>query len=59
MRVFAGQLDPKDAAHFTIAYDIDRKPGMIDGWLNPSDRVQLQIRTGPALAQTSASGVQH
>jgi hypothetical protein len=59
VRVFAAQLDPKDASHLIVAYDIDRKPGIIDGWLNPSDHVQLQIRNSPALAQTPAPAVLH
>jgi hypothetical protein len=47
-RLFFGQPDPSDASHFTIKYEMDDKPGMIDGWLQSDDTVKLQIRDGPA-----------
>lgn len=30
---YAGQFDPADASHFTIAYKRDGDPGVIDGYL--------------------------
>jgi hypothetical protein len=44
---FAGQLDPRDASHFTIGYEHDGKPGTIDGWLMNDDTVKLEVRDGP------------
>lgn len=46
LRVFAGQADPSDASHFTIAYDLDGQPGVIDGWLNADGSVKLEPRVG-------------
>lgn len=51
VHLFAGQPDPADASHFTLRYDIDGQPGTIDGWLDSFDRVRLQVRDGPALAE--------
>jgi hypothetical protein len=31
-----------------MSYDIDGQSGMIDAWLDPYDRVRLQVRDGPA-----------
>jgi hypothetical protein len=59
VRVFAGQLDPQDQSHFTITYDIDRKPGTIDVNLNAADHIQFQTRSGPATSQPLASDTQH
>ena len=46
VRVFAGQPDPNDASHFTIAYEVNGTPGVIDGWLLEDDTVQLHPRAG-------------
>lgn len=46
LRVFAGQPDPADAAHFTIAYDVDGQPGVIHGRLKDDDTVELRPTTG-------------
>lgn len=46
LRVFAGQPDPADASHFTIPYDLDGRPGILDGWLKPDGSVQLEPRAG-------------
>ena len=54
VRLFAGQPDPTDDSHFTIKYEIDDKPGTIDGWLQADDTVKLQIRDGPAATQPSS-----
>jgi hypothetical protein len=53
-RVFAGQLDPGDASHLIIRYDIDGKPGMIDGRLNDGDRLMLLPRAGKLISWTTA-----
>lgn len=62
LRVFAGQPDPDDASHFTIGFELNGVPGVIDGWLRDrvrlpssiprevwSDReaVELHVRDGP------------
>jgi hypothetical protein len=53
-RVFAGQLDPADASRLIIRYDIDGKPGVIDGRLNDGDRLMLLPRAGKLLSWISA-----
>jgi hypothetical protein len=50
MRIYAGQVDPKDDAHFTIKYEIDNVPGTIDGRLEADDTVTLKFLDGPAKA---------
>jgi hypothetical protein len=42
MRLYAGQPGPKDASHFTIAYEIDGRKGKIDGWLRDNGSVDLK-----------------
>jgi hypothetical protein len=32
LRVFAGQVDPADATHFTVKYDLDGVEGFLDGY---------------------------
>jgi hypothetical protein len=49
LRVFAGQVDPQDASHFTIEYDIGGKGGVVDGWLRgatagQAEKVELKVR---------------
>jgi hypothetical protein len=44
LRVYAGQLDPADASHFTIRCDLGGKQSTIDGWLMPDDSVKLEAR---------------
>jgi len=46
LRVYAAQPDPADASHFTMAYDLDGKPGVIDGWLKPDGSVVLKPPVG-------------
>jgi hypothetical protein len=46
MRVYAGQPDPADASHFTIAYDLDGHPGVINGWLKADGSIVLEPRIG-------------
>jgi hypothetical protein len=60
LRLFAGQADPTDSAHFTIVYTLDGQPGTIDGWLRDAgawvpksdpnwrwETVELKVRDGP------------
>jgi hypothetical protein len=51
--VYAGQPDPADATHFTIAYSIGPAGGTIDGRLGDDDAVSLAVRDGPAAKPTS------
>lgn len=46
INLYAGQIDPSDESHFTIAYTINGKPGNIDGWLGDDDTVKLERRSG-------------
>lgn len=43
-RCFAGQIDPADESHFTIAYQLNGQPAVLDGWLLDDDTVRLQRR---------------
>jgi hypothetical protein len=52
-QVFAGQADKGDRSHFTIAYDIDGRPGVIDGRLTDGDRLMLTPRVGRLLGWKS------
>jgi hypothetical protein len=44
LRLFAGQPDPVDLSHFTIAYQSSETTGIIDGWLRDDDTIKLQVR---------------
>jgi hypothetical protein len=50
LRIFAGQLDPNDASHFTFAYETrdGKGKGTIDGWLDDQCNIVMQVRDGPA-----------
>jgi hypothetical protein len=50
LRLYWGQSDPADAAHFTIRYESPAAAGTIDGRLLPNDYVQLTVVPGPATA---------
>ena len=54
-RVFAGQPDASNPSHLTFAYDIDGRPGVIDGWLKDGDRLMLEPRAGRLVRWTSGS----
>ena len=54
-RIFAGQIDPADASHLTIGYEIDGKAGVIDGRLNDGDRLMFTPRTGGLMSWTNSS----
>jgi hypothetical protein len=49
LRVMAGQADPSDPSHFTIAYQLDGRGGTIDGWMKDAG-VVLRPREGAAVA---------
>jgi hypothetical protein len=51
MRIFSGQPDPKDESHFTIGYELDGTPGVIDGWLLSDQTVVLEPRAGRITSQ--------
>lgn len=44
LRFFAGQPDPDNAAHFTIAVEAEGAAVTIDGYLTDDDRVVLRVR---------------
>ena len=44
LRWYAGQCDPSDDSHFTINFQLDGKPGVLDGWLRNDDTIRLQLR---------------
>jgi hypothetical protein len=46
LRLYAGQIDPADPSHFTIAYDLDGQTSVIDGWLKADGSVVLQPKLG-------------
>lgn len=50
IQIFAAQTDPTNADHLTIPYAVDGQRGTIDGHLDFLDRVELQVRDGPALS---------
>jgi hypothetical protein len=46
---YAGQIDPGDASHFTIRYEMGGQEGVVDGRLNDrGDAIDLKIVSGPA-----------
>jgi hypothetical protein len=47
VRMFAGQVDPDDASHFTIRYQMWGKEDVLDGRLDDSDRFTLTPRKIP------------
>jgi hypothetical protein len=48
VRFFAGQPDPADPSHATIAYEADGTQHVIDAWLRDDDTVTLERRASPA-----------
>lgn len=52
LRVFAGQPDAADASRFTIAYQLDGKPGTIDGQVRDEEIVLRPREGAPANAET-------
>ncbi|MDB5174097.1 MAG: hypothetical protein JWN51_2870 [Phycisphaerales bacterium] len=41
LRLFAGQVDPNDSAHFTIRYDFDGMPGVLNCTLMDDDTIRI------------------
>jgi hypothetical protein len=56
VRFFAGQRDPNDASHFTIAYQYDGRAGIFDGWLLP-DGASVRFKGWPEGRIETAPGV--
>jgi hypothetical protein len=48
VKVFGGQPDAADHSHFTIAYTVNGRRGVIDGWLRDDGTVDLRVREGSA-----------
>ena len=48
LRFFGGSPDPADGSHFTLPYELDGQPGVIDGWLR-DDGLVLTPRQGHAI----------
>ncbi len=48
VRLFAGQPDSDDPGRFTIKYEIDDVPGIIEGRLGADNRVTMRVVDGPA-----------
>ena len=48
LRIYAGQLDPRDASKFTIRYEIWGQTDVLDGQLMDDDQVKLTPRHTPA-----------
>ncbi|HET6252290.1 MAG TPA: hypothetical protein VFE47_31680 [Tepidisphaeraceae bacterium] len=42
-RVYAGQIDAADASHFTVSWGNPECSFVMDGYLQPDDRVRLQV----------------
>jgi len=47
VRIFSGQVDPDDPAHFTIRYQMWGKEDVLDGKLDDADQVTLTPRNSP------------
>ncbi len=48
LRCYAGQPDPTDPSHFTIAYTFGPQSGVIDGYLHADNSVTLAARGVPS-----------
>jgi hypothetical protein len=51
LRFYVGAVDPNDQSRFTIPYDADGVPGIIDGQVRETPDgpdVLLRVRSGPA-----------
>lgn len=48
IRIYAGQPDSRDSSHFTIAYEVYEKKGIVDGYLQDDGTISLVNRFGPA-----------
>lgn len=45
LHVFAGQPDSSDSSHFTVRFELNGRPGNLDGWLLDDDTVRLEVRS--------------
>ena len=46
VRVYAGQPDPADPSHFTIPFEVDDRPGTLEGWLEEDDTLRFRLTHG-------------
>lgn len=46
LRLYAGQVDPRDKSHFTIDYVFGTRRGILDGWLLDDERLRFEPRDG-------------
>jgi hypothetical protein len=48
IQFYPGEIDPHDASHITIRYEVDGLPvkvtGVLDGWLQADDSLLLEVR---------------
>lgn len=58
-KLYAGQCDPEDSAHFVIRYERDAEVQVIDGWLGDDDTVRLEPREPITSSPSSASPPLH
>ena len=47
VRIYAGQVDPADASHFTIRYEMWGQTDVLDGRLDNNDGITLRQRSQP------------
>ena len=57
LRLYAGQRDPNDASHFTIACDTAAGRRVIDGWLQPDDTLKFALRPLPTSSPAPVQSV--
>jgi hypothetical protein len=50
LRLYAGQADDADPAHFTLRYALGGDGGTIDAWLRDRGAVEMKVRDGPAVS---------
>jgi hypothetical protein len=51
LRLYSGRIVPGRADQVEIKYEMDGGGGVIDAWLEDSDRMRVAVRHGPALAK--------
>ena len=47
IRIFAGQIDPADASHFTIRFESRAKTNIADGYLQADGTLRITVRQQP------------
>jgi hypothetical protein len=55
IRIHGGQVDPADASHLTLPYEVDGQQGTIDGYLDNTDHVRLVPRDDAAATGGAAA----